>query len=60
MADPDTGTDPQNLSTEHQKQGDARRPRDTLDSTNDSAQWARDFNPAEDAGKARPSGNPAD
>lgn len=60
MADPDTGTAPQNLSTEHQKQGDAMRPKDTLDSPDDSAHLAKDFDPAEDAGKARPSGNPAD
>jgi hypothetical protein len=60
MADPQTGTDPQNLSTEHQKEGDAKRPKDTLDSPNDAAHWAKDFDPGEDAGKARPSGNPAD
>lgn len=51
---------PANLSTEHQKPGDAKRPRDTLDSDNDAAHRAKDFDPAEDAGKAEPSGNPAD
>lgn len=60
MADPDTGTSPHNISTEHQKPGDATRPKDTLDSSNDSARWAKDFDPAEDAGSAEPSGNPAD
>jgi hypothetical protein len=54
---PDT---PDNLSTEHQKPGDAKRPRDTLDGENDAAHWAKNFDPAEDAGKAEPSGNPAD
>ncbi len=54
------GTDPKNLSTEHQPAGEAMRPKDTLDSENDAAHWAKDFNPAEDVGKARPSGNPTD
>jgi hypothetical protein len=54
------GTNPHNLSTEHQKPGDATRPKDTLDSENDAAHWAKDFDPAEDAGKAKPSGNPVD
>ena len=49
-----------NLSTEHQKPGDARRPRDTLDSENDAAHRAKDFDPAEDVGKAEPSGDRAD
>jgi hypothetical protein len=60
MADPDTGTSPHNLSTEHQDAGDAKRPKDTLDSPNEAAHWAKDFDPAEDVGKARPSGNPTD
>lgn len=60
MADPDTGTDPHNLSTEHQKEGDAKLPKDTLDSPNTAAHWPKDFNPAEDVGKPRPSGNPLD
>ncbi|MDP5277571.1 hypothetical protein Q9Q95_01440 [Sphingomonas sp. DG1-23] len=54
------GTSPHNRSTEHQKSGDAMRPKDTLDSGNDAAHRAKDFNPAEDVGKADPSGNPAD
>lgn len=60
MPDTPEGTSPHNLSTEHQKPGDAMRPGDTLDSDNDAAHRARDFNPAEDVGKARPSGNPVD
>ena len=56
----DTGTRPTNLSTEHQKEGDAKRPKDTLDSPNDEAHWAKDFDPAGDVGKAKPSGNPTD
>lgn len=31
MSDPQTGTSDKNLSTEHQKEGDARLPSDTLD-----------------------------
>ncbi|HEX8301503.1 hypothetical protein [Sphingomonas sp.] len=31
MADPDTGTSDKNISTEHQEEGDARRPSDLLD-----------------------------
>lgn len=55
-----SGTDPHNLSTEHQEQGDAKRPQDTLDSPNDEAHWAKDFDPAGDVGKAKPTGNPLD
>jgi hypothetical protein len=60
MPDTPGGTNPHNISTEHQKQGDAMRPKDTLDSDNDEAHWPKDFNPAEDVGKAKPSGNPTD
>lgn len=60
MPDTPGGTSPHNLSTEHQKPGDARRPRDMLDSENDAAHRAKDFDPAEDAGKAEPSGDRAD
>lgn len=60
MPDAPEGASPHNISTEHQKPGDAKRPKDTLDSDNDAAHWAKDFNPGEDAGKAEPSGNPAD
>ncbi len=35
---PTTETDRPNLSTEHQKSGDARRPRDTLDQGQTSKQ----------------------
>lgn len=31
MSDPDTGTSGKNISTEHQAEGDARLPSDTLD-----------------------------
>ena len=57
---PDTGTSEHNLSTDHQKSGDAMRPKDTMDSDNDEAHWAKDFDPAGDVGKAKPSGNPTD
>jgi hypothetical protein len=60
MPDAPGNTSPRNLSTEHQAPGDAKRPKDTLDSKNDEAHWPKDFNPAEDVGKAKPSGNPAD
>lgn len=57
----DTGPhDPRNLSTDHQRPGDAKRPRDTLDSPNAAAHWPKDFDPAGDVGKATPSGNPTD
>lgn len=51
--DPDTGTRPHNLSTEHQKSGDARHPRDTLDKPKEH--WAKDFQPGRDEGEAEPS-----
>jgi hypothetical protein len=60
MADTNEGARPDNISTEHQKPGDAMRPQDTLDSENDAAKRPGDFNPGEDAGSAQPSGNPAD
>ena len=60
MPDAPGGTDPHNLSTDHQKPGDAAKPKDTMDSENDQAHWAKDFDPAADVGKAKPSGNPAD
>lgn len=54
------GGTPDTLSTQHQPEGAATRPKDTLDSPNDAAHWAKDFDPAEDVGKAKPSGAPAD
>lgn len=60
MPDSPDGARPDNISTAHQKPGDATRPKDTLDSENDSAHWAKDFDPGADAGKAEPSGNPTD
>jgi hypothetical protein len=52
--DPDMGTPEENLSTEHQKEGDARFPSDTLDKQD--APDPRDFVPGRDEGKAKPSG----
>ena len=49
-----------NISTDHQPEGAAQRPKDTMDSENDEAHWAKDFDPARDVGKAKPSGNPTD
>ena len=57
---PETGTPDHNLSTEHQKEGDAMRPKDTMDSPNDEAHWAKDYDPAGDVGRAKPTGNPTD
>lgn len=54
----DTRTE--NLSTEHQKPGDAKQPKGTLDSSDTQAHWPKDFDPAGDVGRARPSGNPTD
>lgn len=51
---------PHNLSSAHQPDGAAARPKDTMDSDNDAAHWAKDFDPAADVGKAQPSGNPTD
>lgn len=48
-------TDDRNLSTEHQKPGDAKRPSDTLDRPADTVHPAADFDPAADVGKAEPS-----
>lgn len=53
--DPDTGTPSHNLSTEHQKEGDARRPSDRLDKRD--APDTRDFQPGRDEGKATPGGD---
>ncbi|AQR73977.1 hypothetical protein [Sphingomonas sp. LM7] len=58
MAEAPDGTSPRNLSTEHQQPRDATQPKDTLDSGDDEARWAKDFDPAADAGRAKPSGNP--
>lgn len=48
---PATGTPDHNHSTE---------PRGTLDSPNTEAHWPKDYDPAGDVGKSRPSGNPTD
>jgi hypothetical protein len=49
-----TGTPTENLSTEHQKEGDARLPSDTLDRPEDQVHEAREFTPGEDEGRAEP------
>ena len=48
------GPSPENLSTEHQKEGDARRPKDTLDRPPEQVHQAREFDPAEDVGHPEP------
>jgi hypothetical protein len=55
---PEQGADPHNISTEHQDEGDAMRPADTLDRKEQP--WAKDFQPGRDEGKAEPSGDDAD
>lgn len=45
----------QNLSTEHQKEGDGRHPSDTLDRPAEQVHPAKDFDPTDDVGKAEPS-----
>jgi hypothetical protein len=54
------GPSEHNLSTDHQEDGDAGLPGDTLDSEHVAAKDPGQFNPGEDAGKAEPSGNPVD
>ncbi|MFZ3484514.1 hypothetical protein [Sphingomonas sp. 3-13AW] len=56
MADRDMGTPDHNLSTEHQKTGDAALPSDTLDKPAGEVHPARDFDPAGDVGKPQPGG----
>ncbi|MCC2977794.1 hypothetical protein LK533_14050 [Sphingomonas sp. PL-96] len=56
MAARDMGTPDHNLSTEHQKQGDATRPSDTLDKPAGDVPPAKDYDPAGDVGKAQPGG----
>ena len=55
MVDRDKGTPDHNLSTEHQKTGDAALPSDTLDKPADEVAPAKDFDPAGDVGKPQPS-----
>ncbi|MFV0625642.1 hypothetical protein ACBY01_16755 [Sphingomonas sp. ac-8] len=62
MADRDTeqdteqnmGTPQHNISTEHQKHGDARRPSDTLDKP--AGAPPKDYDPVNDVGKPQPGG----
>lgn len=56
MPKDDMGTPQHNISTEHQKHGDARRPSDTLDRPAEDVHPAKDFDPVEDVGKPRPGG----
>lgn len=48
------GTSSKNISTEHQEEGDAARPADTLDRPREEVHPARDFQPGRDEGKAEP------
>lgn len=57
MAEHDMGTPQHNLSTEHQKEGDATRPSDTLDRPADKVHPPKDFDPVKDVGKAEPGGD---
>jgi hypothetical protein len=43
-----------NLSTEHQEPGDAGKPSDTLNRPKEKTHAPREYEPAEDAGKAEP------
>ena len=49
-----TGADRRNISTEHQAEGDAALPSDTLDRPAEQVHPARDFDPAADVGRADP------
>ncbi len=49
------GTSDHNLSTEHQKEGDAKRPSDTLNRPAEKVHPAKDFDPTDDVGAAEPS-----
>lgn len=53
------GTNPKNISTEHQAKGDPRDQSDTLDRPADKTHAASEFDPARDVGKAEP-GAPKD
>lgn len=56
MAERDMGTPDHNLSTEHQKSGDATMPSDTLDKPAGDVPPPKDFDPVDDVGKPRPGG----
>ncbi|MEP9400691.1 hypothetical protein [Sphingomonas sp. VNH70] len=45
-----------NISTDHQRSGDAKRPSDTLDRPADQVHPAKDFDPVADVGSAEPGG----
>ena len=51
------GPSPHNISTEHQPEGDARKPADTLDRSAEKIREAREFRPGRDEGKAEPGGS---
>ena len=57
MASDKDGPSPRNISTEHQPEGDAGRPADTLDRPRDKLHEAREFQPGRDEGKTEPGGN---
>ena len=52
-----TRPDAPNISTEHQKMGDAVRPSDTLDRKAGAVHPAKDFDPVEDVGRPEPGTN---
>ena len=43
-----------NISTEHQPDGDAMHPSDTLDRPDDKVHPPRDFDPVQDVGRPQP------
>lgn len=46
----------ENISTQHQNDGDAQRPSDTLDRPKTDVHAAVEFDPTADVGKPEPSG----
>ncbi len=48
-----------NISTDHQRSGDAKRPSDTLDRPAEQVHSADAFDPTEDVGAAEPGDNAA-
>lgn len=57
MANENDGANPKNISTEHQPEGDAGNPGDTLDRPDEQVHEPREFVPGRDEGKAEPSGS---
>lgn len=54
---PDTAAGTPNISVDHQPEGAAAPPSDTLDRPAEQVHPARDFDPAADASRATPSGD---